>query len=66
METECAWCNKPIEDKPGIIHTHEKGVSHGICLKCMLQYFPVVYQLIYGDKTVEEVQSCSPTNTTRQ
>ncbi len=48
---KCGWCNKP--DTEDVV-SPTAGETYGICLDCLLHHFPVIYQLIYGDITVEQ------------
>ena len=48
---KCGWCNKP--DTADVV-SPTAGETYGICPDCLLHHFPVIYQLIYGDITVEQ------------
>lgn len=53
MTIICNWCHK--SDTVDNIVCQGDG-THGICLDCFLHRFPTLYELTYGDKTIEEVR----------
>ena len=54
----CAWCNELIDEKAGkgaIRESHlQLGAvhvaSHSICQKCVLKYFPHLYEKLFGQR----------------
>lgn len=45
MKIVCAWCQKPVGEKPPYENT---GVTHTICPECGAKYFPEIPQT-FGD-----------------
>lgn len=54
MKRVCAWCGKDMGE---IEPLDDDSITHGICDDCLLRNFPHIYELVYGDRTPEEVNA---------
>ena len=53
---KCEWCDS-VE---GTHYAYDGAKTQAICLECLLNNFPTIYHLIYGDnpKTTDECPKC--------